>query len=76
MIWNRIQYDIKMIVEKNNIEATYYSPWAEEGSKPTETEIKRLNECQKFENIITLDIEDWFYGVILWLDFEASITSS
>jgi|GEM_PF-2897471 len=68
VIWSRIQYDIKMIDEKNSIEATYFSPDAEEGIKPTEAEMKMLKECQNFEDIITLDIEDWFIHSYILMD--------
>lgn len=74
-IWSRIVVDIKLIAKNSDIEATYYSPYAEEGAVPSPEEIKIMDEYKKHEDDIILDIEDWFLHSHILLDKFAKLNT-
>ncbi len=71
IIWSRIQCDIRLINEKNGLEAFYDCPRyedEEDPGEPTEDEKKQILEGHKHEKIVRLDIEDWFIHALILMD--------
>lgn len=71
IIWSRIQRDIRLIDEKNGLEAFYDRPryeGEEDPGEPTEDEKKQILEGHKHEQIVRLDIEDWFIHALILMD--------
>ena len=71
IIWDRIQNDIRLIVEKNGLEAFYDRPRyedEEDPGEPTEDETKRISEGYRHEKIVRLDVEDWFIHALILMD--------
>lgn len=70
-IWSRIQNDVCIMVEKDELEALYYRPRdkdEEDPGEPTEDEITRISEGHKHELIVRLDVEDWFIHAHILMD--------